>query len=191
MDIRRGPRIAGMAAAAMLAAGCATTANVDYRQDYDFGALDTFALTGPGEAGSGDPRISGPLIVARVDSSIREHLAARGYRVIGQDAQARLAWRLTTRAGVESYNSGISFGYGTFSRHSAVGVGYGFPFYDVESYDEAVLTIDILDSADGGLLWRGSASRRLNDGMTPEKLTELVNRLVGEVLAQFPPGARR
>jgi len=85
----------------------------------------------------------------------------------------------------------VSFGYGTFSRRSAFGVGYGFPLYDVDSYDEAVLTVDILDPADGGLLWRASASRRLNDGITPEKLNGLVNELVSEVLGQFPPGSRQ
>ena len=83
---------------------------------------------------------------------------------------------------------GISFGYGTFGRRSAVGIGYGFPLYDVDSYDEAVLTIDILGSTDDALLWRGSAHRRLSDGMTPDKLTELMNALVSEVLGQFPPG---
>jgi len=172
----------------LLLSACAATTNVDYRPGYDFSAIRTIVVDAPEQPGSSDPRISGPLIDTRVDTSIRQVLAARGYRVVEQDANARLKWQLTTKAGLESDNSGISFGFGTFGRHSAAGVGYGFPFYDVESYDEAVLTIDIQAAADGGLVWRGSAKRRLGDGLTPEKLTELVNDLVNEVLAQFPPG---
>ena len=175
----------------LLLSACAATTNVDYRTGYDFTAIRAIVVDAPEQTGSRDPRISGPLIDTRVNTAIKQALAGRGYRVVEQDANARLTWQLATKAGLESDNSGVSFGFGSYGRHSAMGVGYGFPFYDVESYDEAVLTIDILAAADGGLLWRGSAKRRLGDGLTPEKLTELVNDLVNEVLAQFPPGGHR
>ena len=74
---------------------------------------------------------------------------------------------------------------------TALGLGYGFPLYDVDTYDDAVLTIDILDPRDDSLLWRGSGSRRLGNGNTPEKLDELVNGLVSDVLDHFPPGSKR
>ena len=77
---------------------------------------------------------------------------------------------MDTRTALESDRSGFSIGVGTFSRHSAVGVGYGFPDYDVESYDDMVLAIDILDVPDGAMLWRGSSSERLFDGGTPDTL---------------------
>ena len=179
------------AVALLLLPACATTTNVDYRQGYNFSAIRTLVVDAPEQTGSNDPRISGPLVKARVNTSIARVLASRGYRMVDRQGDARITWQLATKAGLESYNSGISIGYGTFSGSSAVGIGYGFPFYDVESYDEAVLTIDILSGTDGGLLWRGSASRVLGDGLTPEKLTDLVNDLVNEVLVQFPPGSHR
>jgi hypothetical protein len=178
-------------ATVLLLSACAATTNVDYRPDYDFSAIRTLALEAPGQTGSHDPRISGPLIDARVNASITQVLSARGYHLVEQDANARLTWQLVTKAGLESDYSGIPVGYGHYGSYYGTGVAYGFPFYDIESYDEAVLTIDILSGADGDLLWRGSASRRLGDGLTPEKLTRLVNDLVTEVLVLFPPGSHR
>jgi hypothetical protein len=176
--------------AILLLSACATTANVDYRQGYDFSSIHKVRLSAPETATSNDPRINSPLVEERVRSSLAGYLVAHGYQVVDSGEDARLAWQLTTRSGVEGSNSGVSFGFGTFGRHSAVGMGYGFPGYDVDSYDEAVLTVDILESGNDGLLWRGSGNRRLNDGNTPEKMTELVNALVKDVLDNFPPGKK-
>jgi hypothetical protein len=167
---------------------CATTTNVDYREGYDFKAIRSLRLVPPAQPGSADTRINSPLVEERIRKAISEQLRAQGFALVEDGADADLTWQVTTRSGLESDRSGFSLGFGTFSRHSAVGIGYGFPGYDVDSYDEAVLTIDVLDSADGTLLWRGSDSRRLNDGATPESLTEAVQDLVGAVLAKFPPG---
>ena len=180
--------LAIMAAAAWLLSACATTTNVDFREGHDFSGISTIEIRPPSQSGNQDPRVSGQLIDDRINKSIQRYLVSRGYQVDTQGAQARLSWILSTRAGLESYDSGISVGFGRFHRHSAVGIGYGFPLYEVESYDEAVLTIDITDAVSGNLLWRGSTSRRLHDGMTPEKLSDLVNRLVDDVLEHFPPG---
>jgi hypothetical protein len=126
----------------------------------------------------------------RIRTAIAAWLKAHGYQVVSQGGDARLAYRIGTRSGLENYDSGVSFGYGAFGRHTALGFGYGFPLYDVDTYDDAILTIDIHDARDDSLLWRGSSSRRLGDGNTPEKLDELVNGLVSDVLDHYPPGKK-
>ncbi|MEZ5541345.1 MAG: DUF4136 domain-containing protein [Pseudomonadota bacterium] len=177
---------AGAVMAALLGA-CATTTNVDYRSDYDFSTLHSFRLVPPATPGSSDTRINSPLVEARIAHAIRDHLAAQGYTVTDGDADANLTWQLTTHAGLESADTGFSVGIGTFSRHSMLGFGYGFPGYDVNSYDEGVLTIDMLRTGDDTLLWRGSDSRRLADGATPDSLTDMINDLVDRILRKFPP----
>jgi len=166
---------------------CATTANVDYREDYDFSIIHEIRIVPPARPGNADTRINSPLVEERIRKAITEVLTAKGYGIVENNADANLAWQVSTRAGVESYDSGFSVGFGTFQRHSAVGVGYGFPGYDADSYDEGVLTVDILNAADNTLLWRGSSSRRLVNGATPQTITTTVHELVGDVLKNFPP----
>lgn len=182
--------IVGLVPAMALLAGCASTANVDYDQRYDFSRLQTISIEKPAAAATSDSRINSPLVIQRLDDAIRRNLAARGYRVKNENADATLRYQLGSRSGIESYNSGVSIGYGRFSRRYGFGVGYDFPLYDTASYEDSVLIIDITGT-DGQLLWRGSDSRRLVDGQTPEKLDLLVNELVGSTLANFPPGQHR
>jgi hypothetical protein len=181
-------RIPGVLALVVMLAACASTTNVDYRQDFDFTSIKTIRLDPALQPASMDTRVNSPLVEARIRDAIAGHLAARGIAVGDGNADASLVYQVTTRSGVESYGSGVSVGFGTFSRHSAIGVGYGFPGYDVDSYDEMVLTIDILDVPDNAMLWRGSSSERLGNGGTPETMNEMVNRLVNDILSNYPPG---
>jgi hypothetical protein len=173
----------------LLLAACATMTNVDYRQGYDFSGIHRVRIGASPAPASTDTRINSPLVDQRIRAAIAAWLTAQGYQLVDSDADTTLVYQLTTRSGLESRSSGVSFGFGTLGPHSAVGLGYGFPLYDVDSYDEAVLTIDMLDGKNG-LLWRGSASSRLGDGNTPEKLTAMVNDLVSDILDNFPPGRK-
>jgi len=187
MNYRSAMKPAVVAAISGMLLACATTANVDYREDYDFSGIHYIRMMPPSRPGSNDTRINSPLVEERIHKSITDHLTASGFEFADSNADASLNWQLTTRSGLESYDSGFSFGLGTFRRHTAVGVGYGFPGYDVDSYDEGVLTIDILSTTDDTLLWRGSSSRRLVNGATPQTITTMVRELVNDVLANFPP----
>ncbi len=181
-------RTATLVLVSILLAACATPAHVDYREGHDFSAIRSVRMVGPEQLASTDPRVNSPLVDERIRKAISSQLATQGIAVVDDNADATLAYQVGTRSGLESYDSGISVGFGRFGRHSAYGIGYGFPGYDVESYDEIVLTIDFLAVADNALLWRGSGSRRLDSGSTPEKMDELINKLVSGVLANFPPG---
>jgi len=180
-------KLPGVAAMCSVLLACATTANVDYREDYDFSSIHDIRIMPPARPGAADTRINSQLIEERIHKAISDLLIANGYGIVESNADANLAWQVSTRSGLESNDSGFSIGFGTFQRHSAVGVGYGFPGYDVDSYDEGVLTVDILNAADNTLLWRGSSSRRLVNGATPQTITETVHELVSDVLKNFPP----
>jgi len=47
---------------------------------------------------------------------------------------------------------------------------------------------DLSDAETRRFFWRGIGERRLSQQSTPEKTTEMVNRTVAEILAQYPPG---
>ncbi|MDH3979236.1 MAG: DUF4136 domain-containing protein [Gammaproteobacteria bacterium] len=175
--------------AAMLVA-CATATNVDYRAGYDFSSIKSVQIAPPAQSESSDTRVNSPLVDERIRNAITDYLATRGIAVVDSNADASLAYQVGTRTDLEGSNSGFSIGMGTFGRHSAVGVGYGFPGYDVDSYDEFVLTIDILDVPDNAMLWRGSSTERLGESSTPETMTNIVNKLVSDILSSYPPGKK-
>jgi hypothetical protein len=173
----------------LLLAGCASRPNVDYDQTFDFAIVRTFNILSPAETQSGDPRIDSPLINERIHAAIAAVLAGQGYRAVSETPDIAVRYQVGKRSGVESRGSGVSMGVGTYRRGSGAAIGYGFPANDITSYEEGILTIDIMNAADNKLVWRGSSSRRLNDhGTTPEATTKAVNEVVAEILQQFPPG---
>ena len=183
-------RILAVLVLPVMLAACATPTNLDYREGYDFSSIHSVQIDPSAQPASSDTRVNSPLVDARIRKAIMEQLATKGVSVVDGKADASLVYQVATRAGIQTDNSGISIGVGTFSHHSAVGVGYGFPGYDTSSYDDMVLTIDILDIHDSAMLWRGSSSVRLADGSTPETITSMVNKLVSDILANYPPGKK-
>lgn len=185
----RHPRPALRSFALLLLSGlitaCGTTVNVDYDQSADFAAVKTFNLDKTPSKISDDPRINSPLVQQRVTAAIRDTLQQKGLRAAGQ-GDVRVSYRIDVKQEIESDQSGVSVGIGTFSRNVGIGFGYGFPAAEVESYDQIRLTID-LQRPDGQLLWRGSDTRRLQAGSTPEKNTQLINELVQSILETYPP----
>lgn len=168
-----------------LLTACGTTVNVDYDQSADFATITTFNLDKTPMKVSDDPRINSPLVQQRITDAIRDALQQKGLRATSQ-GDVRVSYRIDVKQEIESDQSGVSVGIGTFSRNVGIGFGYGFPAADVESYDQIRLTID-LQRPDGQLLWRGSDTRRLEAGSTPEKNTRLINELVQAIMETYPP----
>ena len=178
-------RLPALGLLALLVSACGTTVNVDYDTSTNFAAIKSYSLETKPIKISDDPRIDNHLMQQRVVSAIHSNLQAKGLRA-STPADARVTYRIDLKQEIESDRSGISVGVGTYSRNVGVGFGYGFPASDVESYDQMRLTIDLL-RPDGSLLWRGSDTRRLYAGSTPEKSTELINDLVESILKEDPP----
>lgn len=175
---------------AFLLAACTTPVAVDYDERVDFSRLRTFALLPPPPPRTDDPRLDNPLLIDRIRTVLREALRARGYREVKKDPDFLASFQLGLRQGVESSGGlTIGLGIGTYGSHGGIGMAYGYPVYDVASYEEGVLTIDIL-APDKTLIWRGTASQRLSESgsRTPEESKREIRRIVDAILARFPPG---
>ncbi len=171
----------------MLLPGCATKANLDFDEQFDFSTLKSFQINPAPEKSPSDSRFEGPLVEKRITAAIEAELVLKGYVKADAEAEFRVAYQLGIKREVASNSSSISFGFGRHSRSSSMGISYGFPANDVKTYDRGILTIDIHSAKAGDLIWRGSSSRRLYDGSTPEKSKQLVNEVVSTILEQFPP----
>jgi len=172
--------------------GCASEPNIDYDPSFDFAVVRHYRISDPVASQTGDPRIDNPLLFQRIHAAISNELDIRGFRAADESADITVRYSLSKRGGVEARNSGVSIGVGTYRRGSGAAIGYNYPAYDVTSYEEGVLTIDMTDSPDNRLVWRGSSARRLSEsGITPEAITKAVNEVVAEILEQFPPDRSR
>ena len=169
---------------------CGTTVNVDYDKQVDFQALRNFTLMPTPDTKTGDERLDSPLVDKRIRDAIVATLSQRGYREVKANPDFAVAYQLGVRKEVDSTRTSMTVGVGTYSRHSAIGMSYGYPGY-VESYERGILAIDVLKGSDKKLVWRGSSGRRLYDGRTPEKSTEEINAVVKEILDKFPPGNKK
>ena len=155
----------------------------DYDNSVDFSVYRTYGwIPGPQQK-TGDIRVDNPLLDARIRNAVDRNLAAKEYR---QDKQGKpdmlVAYHLAIRSRIESEAVGTGAGYWGYPYWG--GVGYETR---VREYDEGMLVIDIADATTNRLIWRGVGTRRVTGQTSPEKTTEMVNKTVAEILAQFPP----
>jgi hypothetical protein len=171
----------------LLLFGCVSRVNLDYNEQMDFKEIQTFRLLAPPQNKSGDVRLDTPLVDQRIRHAIENFLMTKGYHKVETTPDFEVTYQLSVKQQVEGSSSAIRIGVGTYSPGSVFGMHYGYPAYDVRSYEQGILTIDILSGPDRNLIWRGSRGRRLYDGSTPEKMTKYINKLVDEILQHFPP----
>ena len=174
-----------------LLTGCTTlTVHTDYDTKYDFQALKTYAWI-EGKAPSNDIRINNSLIINRVVDAVNNNLQAKGYQLVDKDkADFYVNWlggienkiRLETINGYYGY---LGYGYGSWG-YRGYWPDYSRTYYF--EYQEGTLIIDIADSKNKQLIWRGTGQDYLDQRETPQEITQGINQTVTEILGGFPPG---
>ena len=159
----------------------------DYDPETDFAKLKTFAWQSETQQKTGDVRVDDQLIDSLIRKATERAFTAKGYQKVTQMApDFYVSYQYTIQQKIESDNvrTSVGFGYGSWGRYGGIGVSTGA---DVSSYDEGLLVIDVIDSGNGKLLWRGKGTRRVSPHSDPEKTTQTVNEAVEKILNQFPP----
>jgi len=172
----------------VLFTGCS---GIEVSQDYDMAAdfsnLKTFTWYLAKQKKTGDLRVDNPLLDSRIRKAVEKSLAQKGYQKIIKgtpDFYVSYKYGILTRIRSERVRTGIGFGFGGSGSFGGIGIGTGS---DVREYDEGMLVIDITDTKNQKLLWRGTGTRRVSRHSDPEKTTKEVNENVDKILAQFPP----
>lgn len=81
-----------------------------------------------------------------------------------------------------------SAGVGTYG--SAVSIGYSSG-PTVRTYREGTVVLDVIDTRDNKIIWRGIAEGRLKKSLTPSDKNRIAAEVSRELLADFPPQAER
>ncbi len=173
-----------------LLSGCTTlTVQTDYDTSYDFSTLKTYAWL-EGMAPSNDIRINNTLTINRVVNAVNNTLQSKGYTLADKDkANFYVTWfgGIENRVQLENINTYYGhLGYGS----SSLGHGGYWPGFSrtyTYEYQEGTLIIDFTDSKSKQLVWRGTGQDYVGDEKTPEQVTEDINRVVTEILGNFPP----
>ena len=177
---------------AIVGACSAIQVNQDYDPSTNFGPYRTFAWAPEPTQKSGDVLIDSPFMDRRIRNAIETTLKSRGYpKAEGGRPDFLVTYQLVVSTQVEVNTVVPAFGWGGYPYGYW---GYPYPYWGgidyttyVNQYEVGTLIVDFTDAETHQLFWRGIGSRRVSQQSTPEKSTEVVNRTVVEILAQYPP----
>jgi hypothetical protein len=79
-----------------------------------------------------------------------------------------------------------TYGYGAGSWWGGYWGG-GMTTTTVRTYTEGTLILDVIDGERNELIWRGSASKTIDEMDSPEQREKTVQEAVGKLLKDFPP----
>ena len=126
------------------------------------------------------------LVVNRVQDAVDRELQVKGFRQVPESPDFFIALHISTQQKLDI----TDWGYGT-GAYWGRGYGYGYGGITSRDYQEGTLIIDIIDTAENELVWRGSATGIVDPGLSPEKRTQEINNAVARILEKFPPPPAR
>jgi hypothetical protein len=169
-----------MLLAATVVGACSRfTVETKYDRTVNFTPLHTYAWRPGPPLSTGDPRVDDFVLDQRVRGAIERVLAKKGFRQAAEGAKPDffvgyyVALRQNTRAQSSERLYGSS--------------GWGWSHPDTYEYDEGTLQIDIVDSTNSKLLWRGAGVAVVDPSASPETRAKRINAAVAQILSKFPP----
>jgi hypothetical protein len=169
---------------ALVAAGCSTiSVNHDFDTEADFTTYKTYAwlqepVTAVGNAAAAKQQNT--LLDKRIRSAVEAELQAKGMTVDTGNPDVLLVYH----TGVDSKINVTDWGYTYPTRY---GGWYGDRDVDVYQYEEGTLIVDLIDAKADQLVWRGTATKTLEDNPSPERVEQNMREVVGRMFADYPP----
>jgi len=175
-------RVAPVLALVVLVA-CAPSIRVT--QDWDpaanLGGLHSWAWQPGYPRPTGDPRLDSDLLNERIRSALESGLAAKGLTRAASPERAdfTVAYHVAILEKLDART--MSTGYGPYRGWA------GSTTTIVDQYEVGTLLVDFISPAAKQVMWRGTAQSRIQESRDPQERQALIDRAVGELLAQFPP----
>lgn len=161
----------------LFCSGCAQKlANYDYDPGFQFAAFQGYGIQ------QSSKQSYQTLDGNRIEAAIRKQLQGRYTEVEAGQADFLVAWYLEAERKLDQ--SGFSFGFGVSGSNLGVGVSTS---PKAKEKTEGKLVLEIVDVVSNQLIWTAKATRNLKDSMDPTQRAYLIQDLVQEMLANFPP----
>lgn len=176
--------------AVLLLAACQS---IDLERDYDssrdFGAYRTWSWKQPTLLYSpDDPRLKSDLTEQRIRQATDDQLLQRGLRPAAAGAVGDV--EVQTVLIVEARQDQVSTTYGGYwgGYWNGYWGGPGITETRNVTYKVATLQVDLYDSKDGKLVWRGTGEQIMRSSPpSPQEREQAIRETVGKVLSQYPP----
>lgn len=163
---------------------CSTiTVRSDYDRSYDFSKYKTYRWSLESELNRRDALKKNPLVEKRVHASIDNDLQAKGYT---KKEVGKADFVVVAHAGVKEKMHLDQYGGGYYGWYHPWWGPYG-GYSNISYYKEGTLVIDIVDSENKELAWRGTGTDVVKDYKNGEKMQKDIDSAVAEILAKFPP----
>lgn len=174
-----------------LFSGCASNgASVDFDPSVDFSSIKTFAWSSSTDEATNKSKTATPLVHQRVHESIEANLKAKGMQSVDAATADMLVTYHLSVAVTGHTSSSVSVGVGRSrggsGTRSSIGISGSVPVGG-RTVQEGTMVIVLIDTKTNSVIWEGSSSRQLSRSSTPESQQALVNEVVNEILANFPP----
>ncbi|MCK5122521.1 MAG: DUF4136 domain-containing protein [Methylococcales bacterium] len=173
--------------------GCSTIkVTSDYNPAVSFSGFQSYQWIPGGPTKIGDPRVDdNTLLQSRVRKAVDNVLASKGYQKVTSgkpDFWITYHVTLDKQVKIQAINSINHYGPGWGWRYgSTYSGGYRGNDTFVYTYDQGSLIIDIVEPDSRQLIWRGSATDKVNFSHSPEQKEQKINEAVKKLLEQFPP----
>jgi hypothetical protein len=127
-----------------------------------------------------------PLNVDRIKHAVNTVLAARGWTMVDSGADVAVVAMEITRdqQTLNTFYDGLGGGWG-WRRFG--GGGFGEATTTTDTYKVGTVVVDLFDTKNKQLIWRGSASDTLSDNS--DKNIKNLNESVDKMFKHFPPVA--
>ncbi len=153
----------------------------DYNAAQDFTRLKTYTF-------KDCTKTEDPFVDERIAAAVAGQLEARGMTRddVNPDVYVTTRQTFEKQKEYQMYSSGYPYGWGW-------GYGYGYwwgPEYtDVRVKDIIVgtLTVDLKDSSNDQLVWRGVGVRKVHPLSKPSHVNKRVNKQVTKIFRNYPP----
>jgi hypothetical protein len=170
--------------AAILLVGCNPIyVDRDYDTSVDFSRYKTFSWMEVPDAdpqNAAEARLTSSLEARRVRSGIARELTAKGYQKLDEGGDLLVVFYL----GADQYTEFKQSAYTLGDVWAGSRVGGGVTGTDVT---QGTLIIDLVDSSQRELVWRGTAENAHRDDTSQEKLNETLDKAIKKLFEKYPP----
>ncbi len=160
-------------------AGCAGNVVTDYNSSVVFGNYSTWAFA---DDAGGDSFLS--LDGDRVRAAVERELKRKAMgQVPAEQADVLVNWQIVQEDRLEQ--SGVGLGFGIGSGHFGWAVSAPPPVREIK---EGKLVVELADKSTRKVVWRAASRRYLTESQSPETRRKLIDEVVAEMFAKYPPG---
>ncbi len=127
----------------------------------------------------------------QIKEAVDSALSVKGLTKNEENADLFVGYQagLTSEKEFTSYNSG--WGYGPGWGGGWYGGGGGMTTGETSTIYKGVLALDMYNPADKDLIWRGIASKSIDEKASPEKQQKNLQKAVNKLLQKYPPEVKK